>query len=162
VTAYRVPARSGPADVGDGRFSVERWLCGVVASYEEWPQDRFSFRLSGGGLPLFISHEEQFIHYSGTVPGDVGAARRLVELEGIGVVALIEVSAPAVLLDVAQGKRTGLSVCAHVDDEVPVGPAWVWFSELSLTEHPVDPLARVVSTGQVALDDWLALTGEVI
>jgi hypothetical protein len=163
VTRYYrvpVPARSGPAAAGS--LSAEAWLCGVAASYEEWPQAEYTFRLPELALPVYVDHEEKQISSSGYLPGDVGAARRFAEVDGLGVIVLIEIAAdhPAILWDVAAGRRTGLSVSAHLDEPPGGGPTWVWFSEVSLTSRPADQLARVVSTGQLAFDDWRALTGQ--
>jgi hypothetical protein len=96
------------------------------------------------------------------VPGDVGAARRFAEVDGLGVICLIEIAADyaGVLWDVAEGRRNGLSVTAHLVEPPGGGLEWVYFSEVSLTSTPRDPLARVVSSGQLALDDWRTLTGE--
>jgi len=163
VTAYRIPlpARSGPADVGDGRFSVERWACGVAASWEEWPPDRYTFALPNVGRPVFVDHEEDQIVTSGSAPADVGVARRFAETGGL-VIVLIELSAASVVWDLAQGKRNGLSIKAHLDPPPGGGPEWVHIAEVSLTSRPRDPLARVVSTGQFALHDWQVLTGEPV
>ncbi len=156
------PARSGPAAAGS--LGVERWLTGICASYERWPQGEYTFRLPPTGLPLYAGHQEQRIVSSGEpAPGDVGVARRFAEVDGLGVVVLLEVGAdyPSLLWDIAESRRCGLSVTAYVDPPPDGGPAWVHFSEVSLTEHPRDPLARVVSTGALALADWTSLTGEL-
>jgi hypothetical protein len=76
------------------------------------------------------------------------------------VIVLMEITSPSVLWDVAEGRRNGLSIHAHMG-EPPVGDReWVWISEVSLTATPKDPLARVVSIGRLALHDWEVLTGE--
>ena len=161
MTEYRVPlpARSGPADAAD--LGVERWACGVAASYEEWPPDRYEWRLPEYGLPLRVDHREQMFASSGAVDGTVGAVRRFAQVDSL-VVCLIEVTSPSVMWDWSRGVRCGLSVMSHVDEPPAGGPAWVYFSEVSLTGHPKDPLARVVSLGQAGLDDWRALTGEEV
>lgn len=162
MTTWRIPppGRSGPAPAGN---SAERWLCGIAASYEQWPPGEYRFQLPDWGLPVYADHrEERHVSSGEPAPADVGAARKFHEIDGLGVVVLIEISAdyPGLLRDVAERKRTGLSVCAHLDEPPIGGPAWVYFSEVSLTDHPRDPLARVVSTGRLALGDWEALTGE--
>ncbi|HET9969820.1 MAG TPA: hypothetical protein VFQ68_16415 [Streptosporangiaceae bacterium] len=164
MTAWRIPPPARGAPAAAGKLSAERWLCGVAASYEEWPQAEYTFRLPGYGLPVYVGHEAERIVTSGFVPGDVGAARRFAEIDGLGVVVLIEISAdyPSLLWDVSAGKRCGLSVCAHIDEPPGGGQAWVYFSEVSLTEHPQDPRARVVSSGTLALQDWQDLAGEAI
>jgi len=138
---------------------VERWLCGVAASREQWPEDRYTFQLPCTGLPVHIDHQDLWACSSGMVPGDVGAARRFAEVGGLGVVCLIEIAAdhPAVLWDVAEGRRKGLSVTAHPVEPPGGGLEWVYFSEVSLTSTPRDPLARIVSSGQLALDNWRIL-----
>lgn len=165
MTVWRIPppVRGGPAAAGN--LGVERWLCGVAASYEKWPEDRFAFRLPVCGLPVYVGHEEKRIVSSGEpAPGDVGVARRFAEVEDLGVIVLIEIGAdyPSLLRDLTEERRTGLSVCAYLDPAPDGGPVRVYFSEVSLTEHPRDRLARVVSTGQLALDDWASLTGEPV
>lgn len=151
------PVRAGAADAGS--LSAERWACGVAASSEEWPEDRFTWRLPEYGLPLRIDHEEEWIVPSGSAPGEVGAARRFADIGGL-VAVLLEITAAPVIWDLAEGRRRGLSVMAHVHEPPGGGPAWVYFSEVSLTSRPKDPLARVVSTGRLALADWRALTGD--
>ena len=162
MTAWPVPppARSGPAAAGSP--GTERWLCGICASYEAWPPGEYTFRLPAVGLPLYVGHQAQRVVSSGEpAPGDVGACRRFAEVDGLGAVVLIEISAdyPSLLWDVAE-RGAGLSVTAHLDEPPGGGPVWVYFSEVSLTGHPRDPLARVVSSGALALADWEALTGE--
>ena len=164
MTVWRIPppVRGGPAAAGN--LGVERWLCGVAASYEKWPQGEYTFQLPDWGLPVLVAHEDRRVVSSGEpAPGDVGAARRFAEVDGLGVVVLLELSAdyPSLLRDLAEERRTGLSVTAYVDPPPDGGPAWVYFSEVSLTEHPRDPLARVVSSGHLALGDWASLTGEL-
>lgn len=162
MTTWQIPppARSGPAATGN--LSVERWLTGICATYERWPQDEYTFRLPPTGLPLYVSHEEERIVTSGFAPGDVGAARRFAEVDGLGIVVLIEVGAdyPSLLWDVAEGRRNGLSIGYCTDEPPGGGPEWLYIREVSLTERPADPLARVVSCGAVALSDWEILTGE--
>lgn len=161
MTAWQIPppARSGPDAAGN--LGAERWACGIAASYQEWPQAEYTFRPPDDiGLPVYVGHQEKRIITSGFADGSVGAARRFAEVDDIGVIVLLEVAEPSVLWDIAESRRCGLSVTAYVDPPPGGGPAWVYFSEVSLTEHPRDPLARVVSTGQLALSDWASLTGE--
>jgi hypothetical protein len=86
VTTYRIPppARSGPATAA----AVERWLCGIAASYERWPREGYTFVIPPTGLPLYTGHEEQRFVTSGIVGGDVGAARRFAEVDGVGLVTI--------------------------------------------------------------------------
>jgi hypothetical protein len=159
MTAWQVPppARSGPAAAGS--LGAQRWACGIAASYQEWPQAEYTFRPPDDiGLPVYVGHQETRIVTSGFADGSVGAARRFAEVPGLGVVVLLEIAGLSVLRDIAEGKRCGLSVTAYVDPPPGGGPAWVYFSEISLTEHPRDPLARVVSSGALALSDWASLT----
>jgi hypothetical protein len=161
VTVYRIPppARSGPAT---GNAGPEHWLCGIAASYERWPQPEYTFQIPPTGLPLYIGHEEKWIDSSGMVPGEVGAARRFAEIDGVGLVTLIEVAADhaTLLWDVAEGRRSGLSIGGCLDPPPGGGPEWLYIREVSLTEHPADPRARVISSGELALRDWEVLTGE--
>lgn len=167
MTVYRIPlpARSSPATAAPGHASPERWLLGLVASHARWPADRYEFHLPQTGLPLFLDHQERLIDGSGMVDGDVGAARFFCEVADLGLIALIEVSAdhPYLLWDVAEGRRAGLSI-GYALDTVPGGdgPEWLYVREVSLTSRPRDPLARVISSGQLALDDWAALSGEPV
>jgi hypothetical protein len=140
---------------------AERWACGVAASHQEWPPDRYTFQLTDIGRPVYLDHEPDWLGASGYIPGDVGVCRRFAEVDGL-VIVLLEITAPAVLLDLAAGKRTGLSVTAHLDPPPDGGPDWVYIAEVSLTSRPKDPLARVVSTGLLALRDWETLTGEAV
>jgi hypothetical protein len=164
MTAYWIPppARSGPAVAGSGSLSVERWLCGVAASVEAWPPDRYTFQLPELGLPVHVDHAEQMFAPSGAVDASIGTARRFAEVDGLGVICLIEIAAdhPSVVWDVAEGRRNGLSVTAYPVEPPGGGLEWVYFSEVSLTSTPRDPLARIVSSGQLALGDWRTLTGE--
>jgi hypothetical protein len=164
VTAYRVPrpVRSGPADAGN--LGAEKWLCGIAASYERWPQDEYTFRVPPCALPLYAEHREEMLVPAGEVPAVIGAARRFREIEGVGLVSLIEVGGahPSVVWDVAAGRRAGLSIGYCLDPPPDGGPEWICLSEVSLTGTPGDPRARVISSGQLALDDWRALTGEAV
>jgi hypothetical protein len=159
VTVYRVPARSGAAVASD--LGVEKWACGVAASWEQWPPDRFEFRLADIGRPVYVDHHPEQIAAPGFVPADVGTARRFAQVDGLLVV-LLEITSPGVLWDLAQGKRNGLSIKAHLDQPPGGGPQWAYIAEVSLTSRPKDALARVVSTGQLALDYWRTLTGEEV
>ncbi|MBO0813678.1 MAG: hypothetical protein J2P30_00775 [Actinobacteria bacterium] len=167
MTSYVLPP--WPPPDGESRpplalsDSPERWLFGLAASREEWPAGEYEFRLPPCGLPLLIGHEEYSLAPSGRVPGDVGVARRFHEVSE-GIVCLAEIGAEfvSVLWDVAERKRAGLSVKAHLDPPPGGGPTWVYFAEVSLTATPADRLARVVSHGKAALEDWQALTGEEV
>lgn len=155
------PARSGPAAAGSP--GVERWLTGLAASYERWPRDEYTFRLPPCAMPLYAGHQEQRIVSSGEpAPGDVGVVRLAAEVEDLGVIVLIEVGAdyPSLLWDVTEGRRRGLSIGYCTDPPPGGGPEWLYIREVSLTERPADRLARVVSSGPLALSDWSALTGE--
>lgn len=161
MTAWRIPppARSGPAAAGSP--GAERWLCGIAASYERWEPGRYSFRLPPCAVPLYAGHQEKRITISGEpAPGDVGVARRFAEVDGIGVVVLIEVAEPSLLWDVAEGRRNGLSIGYCTDPPPGGGPELLYIREVSLTGHPADPLARVISQGKLALGDWVALACE--
>jgi hypothetical protein len=161
VTEYRIPVplRAGTADPGS--LGVERWACGVCASFEEWPEDRYTFVLPDIGRPVFVEHEAERLVTSGTAPGDVGVARRFADLDGL-IVCLLEISNPSVMWDLSRGVRCGLSVTAHTDPPPDGGPEWVYIAEVSLCEHPKDVLARVVSLGEQGLRDWAVLTGEEV
>jgi hypothetical protein len=161
VTVYRIPppVRSGPAVPSS--LGVERWACGVCASWEQWPADRFTFQLPDIGRPVFVEHREEMFVSSGMAAASVGTARRFAQVDGL-VIVLLEITEPSVLWDLAEGKRNGLSIKAHMDPPPTGGADWTYIAEVSLTARPKDPLARVVSTGQVALDDWLSLTGEAV
>jgi hypothetical protein len=163
VTTYRVPSPAAAPHTAASSPSAARWALGLAASCEQWPQSRFQFVLPATGLPLFVRHEDTRFVSSGSVSGQVGAARYFAEISGLGVVCLIEVSAeyPSIMWDWAQGRQAGLSVTAHYLEDVPDGArSPVHFSEVSMCDSPRDPLAWVVSLGQMALDDWTVLTGE--
>lgn len=163
MTTYRVPVPAASPHTASSPPGADRWACGIAASYGRWPRDRFRFVLPGTGLPLYVRHEAKQIAVSGLVSGAVGAARFFAEVEGVGLVTLIEVSAehPSIMWDWSHGRQAGLSVYAEWLDDVPDGARrQVHFREVSLTGTPRDPLARVVSLGQMALDDWATLTGE--
>lgn len=160
---YRIPppARLGAAS-GAGSVSVERWLCGLAATYDLWPRAEYTFRLPDIGRPVYVDHHEERVVSSGMADASVGVARRFAEIDGLRVVVLLEITSPSVLWDVAEGRRNGLSISAHMDEPPGGGPEWVYIAEVSLTATPRDPRARVVSTGQLALRDWEVLTGEVV
>jgi hypothetical protein len=162
VTVYRVPA-AVPHTAAPAAPSADRWALGLAASYQHWPQDRYEFRLPGTGLPLYAEHEYAWAVTSGFISAALGAARYFAEVDNVGLICLIEVESPSVMWDWARGVRAGLSVCAHHPDEAPDGGLIpVHFSEVSLAGTPTDPAARVVSLGQMALDDWQWLTHEEV
>ena len=161
MTAYGLPpADPGPrAAAGPG---VERWLFGLAASYERWPQDRYTFALPTVGLPLYVGHEERRVVSSGLIAGDVGAARYFAEVDGLGLVVLAEVAPdhPGIMWDLSEGRFNGLSIGCCLDPLPGSDHEWVYLREVSLTNHPADPRARVISTGRLAFADWELLTGE--
>jgi hypothetical protein len=162
MATYWIPPRCEPA--ASGGTSVERWLFGLAASYERWPRDRYTFQVPGVGLPLYMSHTERRIVSAGVIDGDVGVARRFAEVDGLGLVVLLEVGPDymSVLRDVAEERCNGLSIGYCLDEPPGGGPEWLYTREISLTASPADPRARVISRGQGALHDWEVLTGEIV
>jgi hypothetical protein len=162
---YWIPPRPGEiAEPPAARPESAQWLFGLCATYDRWPREEYSFRLPPCGIPLLLDHRERQIVTSGVAPGDVGVARRFAEIPDLGVVCLLEVSRshPTILWDIAEDRRSGLSVKAHLDPPPGGGPDWVYLREVSLTSAPADSRARVASSGVNALADWELLTGEVV
>jgi hypothetical protein len=157
ITPVALARRAGPAANGNCTK-----LHTSPHGDEKWPPGEYTFRLPLTGLPVYVDHQEEQAAASGFVPGDIGAARRFAEVDGIGLVTLIEIHAPAVLWDLAAGRRTGLSIGYCLDPPPDGGPEWVYLREVSLTSQPGDPRARVVSSGRLALHNWEVLTGEFV